>query len=193
MFQVTCSEDESLATNQEEADTKVFLCAEHAQASGFTSVGIETVDSDIPIYVFYFNSHLSIHLYINYVVQKRRQVIDVRQICSKLGINVCLALPAPHAFTGNDYTSAFVGKGKSNLMTSKIRFQVFVAISNSTLVFLVQSKSLSVLFILLSVVIPTKPATASFAVQRKHLYQKNYLQQGTPCYATAKGYPMQRQ
>ena len=65
MFQVTCSEDESLATNQEETDTKVFLCAEHAQASGFTPAGIETVDIDIPIYAFYFNSHLSIHLYIN--------------------------------------------------------------------------------------------------------------------------------
>ena len=93
MFQLTCSEDESLASNPEEADTKVFLCAEHAQASGFTSVGIGTVNSDIPTYAFYFNSHLSIHLYINYIVQKCRRVIDVRQICSKLGINVFLVLP----------------------------------------------------------------------------------------------------
>ena len=125
MFLVTCSEDESLATNQEEADAKVFLCTEHAQASRFTSVGIENVDSDIPIYAFYFSSHLSIHLYINYIVQKRRRVIDVRQICSKLGINVCLPLLALHAFTGNDYTSSFVGKGKSKPLQHLIRSDDF--------------------------------------------------------------------
>ena len=39
-----------LVCDEEEADTKLFLCAKHAEAHGVSAVCISTVNSDITIY-----------------------------------------------------------------------------------------------------------------------------------------------
>ena len=79
------------------------------------SVIINTVDSDIAIYAFYFNYRIAAEIFIKIGVKDRRRVINVREIASEMGQECCEALPALHAFTGNDYTSAFhgIGKGKA--------------------------------------------------------------------------------
>lgn len=59
---MTCDEETSLSTDQEEADTKVFLCAKHAQLENYSSVLIHTVDSDIPIYALYFENQLRLKI-----------------------------------------------------------------------------------------------------------------------------------
>ena len=111
---MSCIEEVLLASSQEEADTKVFLCAKHASDSGSNTVCIETVDSDIPLYALYFQEKLGgISLLVNYIVNKRRRIININNIVSELGIDYCRAIPALHAFTGNDYTSAFYGIGKA--------------------------------------------------------------------------------
>ena len=43
-----------LVCDQEEADTKVFLCTKHAEALGVSAACVSTVDSDIAIYTLYF-------------------------------------------------------------------------------------------------------------------------------------------
>ena len=109
---VVCNEEESIATNQEEADTKVFLCSKHASQSGSTHVCICTVDSDIPIYALYFQNKIEARLLVKIGVGNRTRVLDIEDISSELGPDMCKALPSLHAFTGNDYTSAFHGIGK---------------------------------------------------------------------------------
>ena len=42
-----------LESEQEEADTKMFLCAVHAESMGFDKVKIVTVDSDVAILCIY--------------------------------------------------------------------------------------------------------------------------------------------
>ena len=102
-----------LSTTQEEADTKVFLCAKHAALQGSESICIETVDTDIVVYALFFNDKIPVRMYINFTVSSRRRIIDIDSIADELGLACCSALPALHSFTGNDYTSAFYGCGKS--------------------------------------------------------------------------------
>ena len=101
-----------LQNDQEEADTKIFLCAAHAATLGKEKALITTVDSDVALYACYFESRIPISLYVSIGVKERRRVIDVNEIVSEIGEECCSALPALHAFTGNDYTSAFFGVGK---------------------------------------------------------------------------------
>ena len=109
-FKVHCKN--VLTTNQEEADTKVFLCAQHA-ATLVNSVCIETVDSDVALYAVYFQPKLTVCLFINYIVHSRRRVININEIYLRLSELLSSSLPALHGFTGNDYTSTFYGIGKS--------------------------------------------------------------------------------
>ena len=46
------------------------------------------------------------------MAKKNRRFINVTSIQRSIGSAMCHALPAFHAFTGSDYTSAFVRKGK---------------------------------------------------------------------------------
>ena len=74
---------------------------------------ITTVDSDIAIYSLYFQSHFpATHIFLKIGTGTKRRILDIKEMSSKIGIKCCDALPALHAFTGNDYTSAFHGVGK---------------------------------------------------------------------------------
>ena len=132
---VTCSESEELETEQEEADTKVFLCCAHAASAGLNDVCISTVDTDIAIYALYFNDKISVRIIVQIGVGSRKRLLDIDDITSELGEKCCAALPALHAFTGNDYTSAFHGLGKYKaykLMKSSDEFlELFGQLGNS--------------------------------------------------------------
>lgn len=51
-------------------------------------------------------------MYVSIGVGEKSRILDIRKIASALGKACCDALPALHAFTGNDYTSGFQGQGK---------------------------------------------------------------------------------
>ena len=53
-----------LSSNQEEADTKVFLAVKLAQEIGYTDVVIYTVDSDVAILAMYYSRRLAVNLYV---------------------------------------------------------------------------------------------------------------------------------
>ena len=55
-----------LSSEQEEADTKVFLCAQFAFDIGFGRVSIVTVDTDVAILEMYFQSMLIGKIYPKY-------------------------------------------------------------------------------------------------------------------------------
>ncbi len=117
LFQVVCEEEVSLRNHQEEADTKVFLCSQHAVTwHGATSVCIHTVDSDIAIYSLFFSKKINVELFVKIGIKDRTRIIAVSDIAVELGEDCCLALPALHAFTGNDYTSAFHGVGNAKAL-----------------------------------------------------------------------------
>jgi hypothetical protein len=101
--------------NHEEADTRVILHAYHAALCGANTLCIRTVDTDIVVLAISFFSHLSVsELWINFGTGKCARLIAIHEICAGLGIEKCEVLPAFHALTGCDTTSAFRGKGKKS-------------------------------------------------------------------------------
>lgn len=56
---------------------------------------------------------IPVPIFVNYVVNKKRRIINISNIRRHLGNGCSRAIPALHAFTGNDYTSAFYGVGKA--------------------------------------------------------------------------------
>jgi len=91
-----------------------FLCVKHASVQfGTISVCLCTVDRDIGIYALYFQIQFpDIPIYMQTGTGIRRRILNIDSMSQELGVNRCGALPALHAFTGNDYTSAFNGVGK---------------------------------------------------------------------------------
>ncbi|MEL7340934.1 MAG: hypothetical protein AAGM67_10640, partial [Bacteroidota bacterium] len=110
---VESTEVGALFSNQEEADTKVILCCKHAEESGHQNVCIVTVDTDIAIYSIYYAERIAINLFVQIGTKASKRIIDIRAIHQDLGSSISNALPAFHAFTGNDYTSALFGIGKA--------------------------------------------------------------------------------
>eukprot|EP00794_Sanderia_malayensis_P008324 gene8324-9215_t len=81
-----------------------FLCAEQL---GNKSICIGTVDSGIAIYSVYFADKFRRDIYIDIGSGKSRRILDAKAIYDNIGSSISQALPVLHAFTGNDYTSAF--------------------------------------------------------------------------------------
>ena len=61
--------------HQEEADTKMFLCAAYASQLGFNSVSIITVDSDVAILSLYFQSKLGVEIYLQMGTGFRKNIM----------------------------------------------------------------------------------------------------------------------
>ena len=62
----SCVETPEICSDQEEADTKIFLCAVFALTLGFNSVCIVTIDTDILILGCYFPINLKVIYSANY-------------------------------------------------------------------------------------------------------------------------------
>ena len=90
----------ALESNEEEADTKVFLFAEFAITLGISSITIVIVDSDIDILASFYSLYLEMQM----VLQ-----LGSASTISDLDISATTGF---HAFTGCDSTSAFAWKGK---------------------------------------------------------------------------------
>ena len=173
---IHCQEVTKLATDQEEADTKVFLAAKHASQYS-DGVCIKTVDSDIPIYALYFAHKIKAKIFVEMMCCNKRRVLDINDIREELGEELCLALPGLHAFTGNDYTSAFHGLGKKKPITmTKIHQNTrgpslpSVTVSFWTCNIFLSSSSLFVSFMVFEIAATqTKHDIRNSVTKRKHL------------------------
>ena len=94
----SCVETPEICPHQEEADTKMFLCAAFPLTLGFNSVCIVTIDTDILILGCYFSNKLEGNLFIKLQTKPA---------------NYCNAFPGYHAVTGCNCTSSFYGLGKT--------------------------------------------------------------------------------
>ena len=103
---------EELCSTQEEADTKIFLHANHAAALGHSSILIKFSDTDEEVMALYFKWDIQARLYLLKGTKNKSRLTDITAIGDKLGKDTCRAGPGLHAFTWSDSTSAFSGKGK---------------------------------------------------------------------------------
>ena len=105
--------EEDLCSNQEEADTKMFLCCNHAtQLIPHPNICVSTVDSDVAILAVYYKAQIPCNLFVQIGIKGNKRILAISKIFDCIGEQLAVALPALHALTGCDSTSAFFGIGK---------------------------------------------------------------------------------
>ncbi|CAB4016690.1 Hypothetical predicted protein [Paramuricea clavata] len=108
--------EENLFSNQEEADTKMFLCSQHAIQELFCgSICITTVDSDVGVLATYYKDVLPSNLFLQIGSKGKKRILDVSKMHESIGKDMSDALPALHALSGCDYTSPFFGIEKQKM------------------------------------------------------------------------------
>ena len=106
-----------LFSSQEEADTRMLLNAVHL-ASTYERIILRSDDTDVLVLLLYYASKeqlgSSVYMHAGHIPQfrDRRRYIPICEIVSKIGKDICQNLPAAHALTGSDTTSAFFQIGK---------------------------------------------------------------------------------
>ena len=110
------TEVSDLQSTHEEADTRVIFHANYISKKNFLPViVIRSCDTDVFILLLYHSVHLKAKLWMDTGIcsKNTRRNINITELAEILTLELCLALPAFHAFTGSDYTAAFLRKGKS--------------------------------------------------------------------------------
>lgn len=110
-----------LQSNQEEADTRMFLHALHASSNGHSRVCIRSSDTDVEVLACYHQEVIPADIIIASGTRNRVRLVSIPRIHEKLGSAVCQILPGLHAITGCDTVSAFVGKGKKKALEIAIK------------------------------------------------------------------------
>ena len=101
-----------LECHQEEADTCLFLHAQHADSSRSAVVIIRSPDTDVAVIGCSLAAQIPAQVLLHTGTKERRRYISLSSVAARLGNGVCQALPGLHAFTGCDSTDAFSGRGK---------------------------------------------------------------------------------
>ena len=93
-----------LCSNQEEADTRMFLHANHASQNGHQCIAIRSSRSDTDVEVLACYHQAAIHADIVLIsgTKSRTCIVGIRQVCENLGREICEVLPRLHAITGCD-------------------------------------------------------------------------------------------
>lgn len=129
--QVVSRREDCLCSNHEEADTKMFLCCQHATLPDRNvNICISTVDSDVAILAVYYKERIQCNLYVEIGTKKKKRILAIAKIHASLGEGMSNAMPALHAVSGCDSTSAFFGVGKQKaykIVKSSNRFQEALA------------------------------------------------------------------
>ena len=103
-------------SNHEEADTKICLHAEFIDKSNeeISDIAIRGSDTDIAVILIHHCHRFDANIWMDSgtAAKNNRRYIDISGISKALGQQLCTALPSFHAYSGCDYTSAFVRKGK---------------------------------------------------------------------------------
>lgn len=115
---VTCEvckdlEDLHLSSDQEEADTRLLLHAKHATHPE-TRIIVQSPDTDVLVLcTTHFSDISREELWFRTGIRDHQQYVPVHLLCQKVGQKVCKVLPAVHALTGCDTTSALASVDKT--------------------------------------------------------------------------------
>ena len=91
-------------TNQEEADTRIFLHLKHISQAGHRKVMIRTVDTDIVVIAIALYDGFDLdELWIEFGTGINQRWLPIHEYSLNLGKEVCDALPVWFAFTGCDF------------------------------------------------------------------------------------------
>lgn len=113
---VSSTPEKTLSSNQEEADTKMFLCCQHAVHQFFSeNVCISTVDSDVGVLAIYYKDRIRCNLFVEIGSRSKRRILSISLISENIGKEMSDALPALHAVSGCDSTSSFHRIGKQRM------------------------------------------------------------------------------
>ena len=105
--------------SHEEADTRMMVHVADAAASGYSSIPIRTVDTDVvALAVAVFGEVEVSELWIMFGTGKNQRMLPIHEIAKKLGQEKSQSLPLFHALTGCDTTSFFLGHGKKRAWTT---------------------------------------------------------------------------
>ena len=116
-FCISCSNNaiskvsvRALSSQQEEADTKIFLCAQFTFQLGFERVHVVTIDTEVVVLAVYFQSQLTGKIYMEYGTAPNLAYCDIS--LHTFDAQLVQALPGIDAVSGCDSTSCFIGKGR---------------------------------------------------------------------------------
>jgi len=113
---VTCTLASDLCSDHKEADTRTILHCIHASSTSMseqtTPIVVRSPDTDVLILLLSYVSSVTQPLYLDTGFSNKCRMVDVKVIAKVLGPDLCAVLPTYHEFTGCDYTSAFLRKGK---------------------------------------------------------------------------------
>ena len=117
-----------VSSDQEEADTKMFLWAKYSVLLDASSACIHIVDTDVLVLPFYYSAHVNniflifnVPVYVNKHVKSEEHLLNVLNL--DYDVDMRRALPGLLAVTGCDSVSAFFRQGKiKGLLQTKVRF-----------------------------------------------------------------------
>ena len=107
----------ALTSYHEEADTRMVYHLHHiAQNHMSSNVTIRSNDTDVLIIIVYYMAQVddSVNVWMDAgrASNNTRRLISINDLVSSVDHDILDALPGLHAFTGCDYTSSFMNKGK---------------------------------------------------------------------------------
>ena len=73
---------------------------------------VATVDTDVAVLAIYYESRIQCNLFVEIGSKGKKRNISVSKMAVNVGQDMAGALPALHAVSGCDSTSAFYGVGK---------------------------------------------------------------------------------
>ena len=92
-----------LNSNQEEADTRMFLHSSRASNSGHRRIAIKSSDTDVELSACYHQRSIAAELTITSGAKNRSRHVSVSRMCEQPGLHVSM---------GCDTASMFVGRRK---------------------------------------------------------------------------------
>lgn len=73
---------------------------------------IKTPDTDVEVIAIYHQQNIPATLILEAGTSQTKKRVNIQELRTKLGADLCKALPGLHAVTGCDTVSAFAGRGK---------------------------------------------------------------------------------
>ena len=70
-----------VCSNQEEADTRMFLHTLHASDAAHQQIIIKSSDTDVEVLACYYREYISADIFILRGLRSRARVINVTQVC----------------------------------------------------------------------------------------------------------------
>ena len=102
-----------LRCNHEEAYSRLRHCARPTAHRGSSTMVLRSADSDVATIAIGISHNIPATMLFNTGTQQQKRNIDITQIESTIGPDMCEALIGYHAFSGCNSTSAFVGHIKA--------------------------------------------------------------------------------